>query len=388
MSTNNESNSIQNSDKSKNAKLSNRINIPIQIVSSIALGIIFGFLMNKGSVCLSTIIRRQMLFARVAMLKMFFSAIGTSMLSIALLTLIDESTYRNVLNGFIKRNERIDVRHLITGGCLMGVGMVLAGSCPGTIFVQIGAGLRNALITALGGMCGVLFYYLFLQKRLTKHEVPKSSIALQQLPDLMGVKRIHLNLIFGVTLISIAFILEYFFTYTYGLMVSSEFQKLTGWSAAVCGIGVGLLQLFFMILFQKSLGISTAFSVLVAQLCRIPVFKQLIPSLESFTYGIQNIVTLLFAFGAVVGSFMSTVSGNQFPLNERYGATPWNSFFGGFLLLVGARCAGGCTSGQGISGVSHLLVGSLIATASIFAGGISFAVSYGLITGDWQFHNL
>ncbi len=105
-----------------------------------------------------------------------------------------------------------------------------------------------------------------------------------------------------------------------------------------------------MILFEKSLGISTGFTVLVAQLCRIKFFKELIPSLESFAYGIQNTLTLLFAFGAILGSFISTYLTNQFPLNEKYGANVWNSFFGGFLLLVGARCAGGCTSGQGISG--------------------------------------
>jgi len=184
---------------------------------------------------------------------------------------------------------------------------------------------------------------------LRKSELPKSSIVLQQLPYLIGLKRIYLNLIFGLIFLSIAFILEYFYPYKSDLMTSSGYI-LNGWSPALCGIGIGLLQLFFMILFEKSLGISTAFTVLVAQLCRIKYFKELIPSLGSFTYGIQNNLTLLFAFGAILGSFISTYSTNQFPLNEKYGANVWNSFFGGFILLVGARCAGGCTSGQGISG--------------------------------------
>ncbi|CAF4624085.1 unnamed protein product [Rotaria sp. Silwood1] len=388
MSTNNESNSIQNSDKSKNAKSSKGISIPIQIVSSITLGIIFGFLMNKANIYLAPMIREQMLFTRLAMIKMFLAAVGTSMLTVVVVILINESTYRSVFSGFVKRNERINAFQLVLGGSLIGVGMVLAGSCPGTIFVQIGSGLRNSLITSLGAICGVLFYYLFLNKHLTKHELPKSSIVLQQLPDLIGIKRIYLNLIFGVICISIAFILEYFVPYKYDLMKLSGLRSVQGWSPVLCGIGIGLLQLFFMILFQKSLGISTGFSVLVAQICRVQFFKQLIPSLESFTYGIQNSLTLLFAFGAIVGSFISTVLTHQFPLNEKYGANAWNSFFGGFLLLVGARCAGGCTSGQGISGVSHLLIGSLIATAAMFGGGILFAIGYGLITNDWQFHAL
>jgi hypothetical protein len=39
-------------------------------------------------------------------------------------------------------------------------------------------------------------------------------------------------------------------------------------------------------------------------------------------------------------------------------------------------------------GVTHLLIGSFIATASMFGGGIIFALSYGLITNDWQFDAL
>jgi hypothetical protein len=245
--------------------------------------------------------------------------------------------------------------------------MILAGSCPGTIFIQMyvisfmlfdnlnvlysfsGSGLRNSLVTGVGASCGVLFYYLFLHNHLTKCELPKSSIVLQQLPDLIGLKRIYLHLILGLSFLSIAFVLEYIFPYKNDLKIT-KFETLNGWSPALCGIGVGFLQFFFMILFEKSLGVSSGFNVLVAQLCRIKIFKKLIPSLESFTYGIQNNLILLFTFGAILGSFITTYLSNQFPLNEKYGANVWNSFVGGFLLLIGARCAGGCTSGQGISG--------------------------------------
>ncbi|CAM4768735.1 unnamed protein product [Rotaria magnacalcarata] len=388
MSKTDVSNNIQNSDKNKASKSSNGITAPIQIVASILLGIAFGFLMNKTNVYLAPMIREQMIFKRLTMIKMFLGAVGMSMLSVFLLILFNESIYQSVRNGFIHKINRIGAFHLAMGGSLIGVGMVLAGSCPGTIFIQMGSGLPNSFITCIGGICGVLFYYLFLNERLTKQELSKSSIVLQQLPDLMGVKHIYLNLIFGLTFISIAFILEYFFPYENDLILSDGFQISSAWSPALCGVGIGLLQLFFMISFKKSLGISTGFTVIVAQACRVQFFKKLIPSLESFTYGIQNSLTLLFALAAIAGSFISTVSTNQFPLNEKYGANVWSSFFGGFLLLVGARCAGGCTSGQGISGVSHLLIGSLIATAAMFGGGIVFAIGYGLITNDWHFHDL
>ncbi|CAF5219362.1 unnamed protein product, partial [Rotaria magnacalcarata] len=177
--------------------------------------------------------------------------------------------------------------HLLMGGALIGVGMVLAGSCPGTVFVQMGSGLQNSFLTCLGAICGVLFYYGFLSSRLTKDEVPKSSIVLQQLPELMGVKRIYLNLMFGSIFIGTAFALEHFIPYKNDFITPKGLRTLVGWSPVLCGIGIGSLQLFFMMLFKKSLGISTGFTVLVAQLCRVKSFKKLIPSLEPFTYGVQ-----------------------------------------------------------------------------------------------------
>lgn len=44
--------------------------------------------------------------------------------------------------------------------------------------------------------------------------------------------------------------------------------------------------------------------------------------------------------------------------------------FGGALVGFGARWAGGCTSGQAISGVSNLQLPSLVAVLGFFAGGL------------------
>jgi uncharacterized membrane protein YedE/YeeE len=49
------------------------------------------------------------------------------------------------------------------------------------------------------------------------------------------------------------------------------------------------------------------------------------------------------------------------------------AFVGGFLLLLGARIADGCTSGHGLSGMA-ISVGSTVAVAAMFAGGIATAM--------------
>jgi uncharacterized membrane protein YedE/YeeE len=45
------------------------------------------------------------------------------------------------------------------------------------------------------------------------------------------------------------------------------------------------------------------------------------------------------------------------------------AFFGGFLILFGARFVGGCASGHGLSGLAILSVTSWITVPFIFLGG-------------------
>ena len=46
------------------------------------------------------------------------------------------------------------------------------------------------------------------------------------------------------------------------------------------------------------------------------------------------------------------------------------AFAGGFLILFGARLAGGCTSGHIISGITQLAVSSMLFAAAVFGSGI------------------
>jgi uncharacterized membrane protein YedE/YeeE len=47
-----------------------------------------------------------------------------------------------------------------------------------------------------------------------------------------------------------------------------------------------------------------------------------------------------------------------------------DAFIGGFLIVFGARIAGGCTSGHIISGITQLSISGLLFAAGVFATGI------------------
>lgn len=47
-----------------------------------------------------------------------------------------------------------------------------------------------------------------------------------------------------------------------------------------------------------------------------------------------------------------------------------NAFIGGFLIIFGARMAGGCTSGHIISGITQLSISGFVFAIGVFASGI------------------
>ncbi|CAF0970009.1 unnamed protein product [Rotaria magnacalcarata] len=364
------------------------------ILYAIIFGTLFGFFMNKGTIFVAPTIRKQMLFQRFAMLKMFLAAVGASMMSAALLVLCRRNLYEKILNGYIEHNSRRGVLHYLLGGTLIGLGMVFHNLLEALAIVY-------SLFTCLGGILDTYFYYAFVHERISQEKFLASSLVLRRLCDVLPIPSTVCHVIVGLIFLGIAIGLEFAVPWKSDLNpdllskgtvnpddATGHFLGLAAWPPSACGAGVGLLQLFFMYFPKKSLRASSAFTVFAAQVCRIKIIGQAIPSLNSFTYGLKNYVALLFALGAIGGSAISAGLSKTIPLGPENGTNILNSILGGFILLLGARCAGGCTSGQGISGTTHLLIGSFITTASIFGGGIIFAFSYSLSNSEWLFQNL
>ena len=92
----------------------------------------------------------------------------------------------------------------------------------------------------------------------------------------------------------------------------------------------------------------------------------------------------LFVIGIGLGAFIASRLSGTFKVEalppmwvERFGGSVKKrvaySLVGGVLAMVGARMAGGCPSGHGVSGMSQLGVSSLVALAMFFVGGIAVA---------------
>ncbi|MBN1593272.1 MAG: YeeE/YedE family protein [Candidatus Coatesbacteria bacterium] len=89
----------------------------------------------------------------------------------------------------------------------------------------------------------------------------------------------------------------------------------------------------------------------------------------------------MFLLGMLIGSFIAAMVSGSFKLQalpdmweKRFGRSVAKraviSFFGGAIALFGARLAGGCPTGHGLSGMTQLSVSGLISLVFFFIGGI------------------
>lgn len=157
------------------------------------------------------------------------------------------------------------------------------------------------------------------------------------------------------------------------------------WSPYLVGLLLGLLQIPAFLLIGTALGASSSFVTVGATLASLvdPAVQQIDYAAKHLSGG-KNWWQVALVVGIALGASLSArLSGSirrgiapvwERALGTRSPATRFVlAFLGGFLMLAGARIADGCTSGHGLSGMAQLAVGSFVAIAATFAGGIAMA---------------
>jgi uncharacterized membrane protein YedE/YeeE len=153
------------------------------------------------------------------------------------------------------------------------------------------------------------------------------------------------------------------------------------WRAA--GILLGLLGTLAVGL-QGPIGVSTAY--VTTEAAAVSAVSPAVASANAYWKRIGTSLTVewIFVVAMVVGGLLAarltgTRTTESVPAvwRERFGASTGArfaaAFVGGFLLLFGARLAGGCTSGHVISGMSQLAVSGMVFAAAVFVSGIPLA---------------
>lgn len=157
------------------------------------------------------------------------------------------------------------------------------------------------------------------------------------------------------------------------------------WSPYVVGAALGVLSWMTFYFSDKPIGASTFYAQVAGFIGRFFAKRHT----NSLTYFKDNPPRVgwefVFVASAIVGGAIAAITGGEF--TNEWLPPMWAARFGdsialraavalggGILMAFGARLAGGCTSGHGISGTLQLNVASWIAVICFFIGGIAVAM--------------
>ncbi|KAI3329029.1 hypothetical protein HD806DRAFT_270225 [Xylariaceae sp. AK1471] len=326
------------------------------MLDSFLSGATFGAALAAGGMYQPAVILSQMKLENWHMVQTFLTASGTSTL---LVTLCHKLGYLQLkphrysslgLFGSLDGN--------ILGGCLHGIGMTLSGSCPGTVFVQVGAGVHTGLYTLCGAVLGGIIWSevrpllaSLKSKSRTAPPEPENLTIHGALGMSQAVALIALEVMFAGAVIAISAL---------GLVKTRGLVE-----PIVGGLLIAGAQLFCALTRKTLLGTSTSFEELgdyISWLLRGG------GSGKPKSYNSITVVTGMI-FGAMVLALATPLP--QTAPNIKIETT--RLVLGGVFLTLGSKIGGGCTSGHGISGISLLSVSSFVTVAAMFVGAFGVA---------------
>jgi len=251
---------------------------------------------------------------------------------------------------------------IVFGGLIFGSGMANLGYCPGTLPISLGEGSLDALIGILGGIAGGIVYTIILP---SIHGILGPDLGNISLKSLVGENAVLFYLL--VFVVASVFIGISFWIH------KKEKAKDLKW--LVPGIALAILTpiVFLTALTNRVIGASTFY----------PYIGDLMTGITGNSY-FDKIKEpghweMIFLSGSFFSGLVLSLIRKDFKFvllhnnwkkhkgNSAYKRIIW-AFIGGFILIIGARMAGGCTSGHIISGGMQLAVSSLTFAIFVFAG--------------------
>ncbi len=315
------------------------------------LGFLFGAILRYAKVNRFNTISGQAMLRDHTVAKMILVAVGAGIIMVNLEIQMGFASYH--IKPFL-------LGGVVTGGVIFGIGMAILGYCPGTMAVSLGEGSLDALAGIVGGLLGG---YLFTLAQPSLQWLMAPDLGKVSLHSLTGDGFLFsfLIVIIGTAFIKFAFYLN-------------KMENASGKKWLIAGIALAVLQ---VIVFHKDvtdrvIGASTTYPYLG---------DSLVGNTDNSYFQkikVSGHWELIFLSGAFVAGLIFSLITKEFKavvLHEnwkkyRKASIPNRVFWalaGGFILIFGARIAGGCTSGHVISGSMQLAFSSLTFGIFMFA---------------------
>ncbi len=266
-------------------------------------------------------------------------------------------------------NSSFPLSGFILGGLIFGFGMVIGGGCPGRNLMRVGNGdLKALVVLLLIGWAGYMAMRgILATPRIWLQNLLSFNWSAWNIPD-QGMATIIGGFV-GIPYETMAPIVA--FSVIGALLVfcfkDPAFRRSPRHIAAGVLLG-GLVVTAWAA--TGILGQDEFEPVRVVGLTFIAPTGDAFQYLMTYTGSTINF-GIATVFGAILGSFLSSKLSGSFHLSTFVDTSDTvRNMLGGALMGFGGIMALGCTIGQGITGVSTLALGSVLATLSIIAGGV------------------
>lgn len=322
------------------------------MITTLILGIIFGTIIQYASLNKFNTISGLAILENLSVVKAIALAIGVGVILLNIEIAFGFASYH--VKPFI-------VGGLILGGLIFGSGMAILGYCPGTLAISLGEGAVDALIGIFGGLLGGLIYTLALPLIIP---FLGPDLGILSLNTSLGSTTIYYIL---SSIIAVGFIAASFWLH--------KVDKVKDQKWILAGIALAILNaiVFSFAIADRPIGASTTF----------PYVADYISGLTNNDYYTKieraGNWEVIYLTGAFIAALSISLFKKDFKLvliydnwkkykgDSKLKRIIW-SFIGGFLLIFGARMAGGCTSGHILSGGMQLAYSSLFFAAFTFIG--------------------
>jgi uncharacterized membrane protein YedE/YeeE len=327
----------------------------IRTILGLLLGIALGFVARRGRFCTLGAIEDAVYGNDQQRLRTWLLAAAVAIAGVHGLEYFGHLD----LSRSIYTGPRIEWGGAIIGGLLFGLGMALVGTCGFGTLLRLGGGDLKSLVTfvviaftAMMTMRGVTGLLRVRSLDPLSHELTGSTS--QRIPDLLGLVGSTARLFPFVVAAAIA-----------ALACGGGFLR-RGWPLAT-GTAIGLI----VVLGWWATGIA-GYDPFETR--RVESFSFVAPLGEALLYlmlasGLRPDFPVGAVFGVIAGAFLAARSAGQFRWEAPDDAREMKRhLLGAFLMGFGGIAAIGCTIGQGITGVSTLSIGSVMAIAAILVG--------------------
>ena len=338
-----------------------------------ALAFVFGAIANKTNFCTMGAISDWVNMGLKGRFGAWLLAIGIAVLG----TQILELTGRLDLTQSIYRGSTLGIVGLVLGGLMFGVGMTLAGGCGQRTLVRVGSGNLKSLVVfmvlaltaymTLRGIIGVVRVGAIepLALDLSSQGIEDQGLATTILPwlNIEVTQGLRWAMALAISLLLIALALSI-------KDLRSNSNNLLGGVAA----GVAIILAWVI---TGIIGYDDFDPVPVEGMSFVAPIGNSVSYLMTFT-GATISFAVAVVFGVIAGSFVYAVATREFRIETFSQRSDMiNHLVGGALMGIGGVLSLGCTVGQGITGLSTLALGSVIATLSIMLGcAVTMRVAY------------